>query len=187
MLEVKPYIEQYKEDLREVCLNTAYPTAHEPLERNYLLNTYCDYYLECEPQNCFAAVDENGRAQGYILCSEDCKKFRKNVKPYVKRARKSGLHKSLEGVCERAITTALSRRYPAHMHIDINPGFQRMGMGTKLVDALMEHLRAKGVRGVMLIVGTGNVKGMSFYKKYGFKKVITLGPGTVMAYDLKGR
>lgn len=186
MLEVKPYIEKYKEDLREVCLNTAYSTAHEPKERNYLLNTYCDYYLECEPENCFAAVDENGAAQGYILCSEDYKKYKKNIRPYVSRARKSGIVKSLEGIGERTITALFSRRYPAHMHIDINPGFQRQGIGTKLVDALVNHLRSKGIKGVMLIVGTGNVKGMSFYKKYGFRRVLTIGEATVMALDLKG-
>ena len=60
MLEIKPYVPEFKEDIQKVCLNTAYETAYEPVERNYLLNTYCDYYIDNEPQTCFA---DNGLRQ----------------------------------------------------------------------------------------------------------------------------
>lgn len=185
MLEVKPYRSEYKEDLQKVCLNTAYSTAYEPKEKNYLLNTYCDYYCDCEGEHSFAAVDENGTAQGYIFCAPDFDRYIRNIKPYTKQAKKSGFDHYIEGVGERAALRAFHYTYPAHLHIDINPGFQHQGAGTKMVNTLLDHLRDMDIKGVMLIAGSGNVQGLSFYKKLGFKKVITIGPATVMAYKLR--
>lgn len=185
MLEVKPYKPKYKEDLQIVCLNTAYSTAYEPIERNYLLNTYCDYYLDMEGEHCFAAVDENDTAQGYILCAPNFIQYLKKCRPYVKQAKKSGFDHWIEGFGERVCYTVLGLRYPAHMHIDLNPGFQRQGAGTRMVNTLLEHLRSMGVKRVMLIAGSGNEQGLNFYRKFGFKRVITLGPATVMGYDLR--
>lgn len=185
MINIVPYEPKYKEDLQKVCLNTAYETAYEPKERNFLLNTYCDYYLDVEGACCFAAVDENDVAQGYILCAPDYKRFRKAVKPYAKIAAKSGFAHAVAGIGERFVTGLFSRSFPAHMHIDINPGFQRMGVGTKLVDALFQKLKSENVKGIMLIVSTGNTKGMNFYLKYGFHRTATVGPGTVMTYKFQ--
>ena len=76
------------------------------------------------------------------------------------------------------------KNYPAHMHINILEPYQRMGLGSKLVDALTANFRAKGIPGMNLGVGSGNVKGRSFYTKYGFKKLLRV-PGCVfMGYDL---
>ena len=61
--------------------------------------------------------------------------------------------------------------YPAHLHIDLLPEYQRKGWGGKLLSALFEHLRSKDIKGVMLTAGTGNVNAGSFYKKYGFEQI----------------
>ena len=45
--------------------------------------------------------------------------------------------------------------------------------------------RSKGVKGIMLIVGTGNTGAQKFYKKNGFKKIVSMRDGTVMAQRLK--
>ncbi len=185
MLKIVPYKPKYQNDLREVCLNTAYPSAHEPIERNYLLNTYCDYYLEDDGAFCFAAVDENDTAQGYILCAHNYRRYLRRVRPYVKQAKLSGFDHYAEGIGERFAVAVFGHRYPAHMHIDINPGFQRMGAGSRLVDALINKLREENIPSVMLIAGSGNDAGISFYKKYGFKMVLKIGPAAIMAYDIK--
>ncbi len=46
------------------------------------------------------------------------------------------------------------------------PSHQRKGIGSKLMDAAIQHFR--GVAKVVLEVEEGNKKGISFYKKYGF-------------------
>ena len=73
--------------------------------------------------------------------------------------------------------------YPAHLHIDLLPEYQRQGLGSRLVDTLADHLRKKGVPGVMLTVGGSNEVGQSFYNKYGFARIDAL-PDDV-AYGLK--
>ena len=58
--------------------------------------------------------------------------------------------------------------YPAHFHINILPEYQRFGAGGKLINALFDHYRAKGIKGVMLCCNSENEVGLNFYKKYGF-------------------
>ncbi|MBQ6265185.1 MAG: GNAT family N-acetyltransferase [Clostridia bacterium] len=185
MLEIKPYSPVYKEDMQKVCLNTAYATAYEPVERNYLLNSYCDYYVDNEPETCFAAVDENGTAQGYIICAPDFKKFIKQAKPYIRQSKKSGFDHYCEGIAERLALRAFSRSYPAHFHIDINGNFQGKGTGTQLMNTLLDTLKSKNVKGVMLITGSGNVDAIRFYRRFGFKTVIGKGPAAVMGLKLR--
>lgn len=60
-------------------------------------------------------------------------------------------------------------RYPAHLHIDILPEYQRQGIGFQLMDTLTVHLREQGVPAVMLSVAGDNEKGKNFYRKYGFQ------------------
>ncbi len=46
------------------------------------------------------------------------------------------------------------------------PSHQRKGIGSKLMDAAIQHFR--GAAKVVLDVEEGNKKGISFYRKYGF-------------------
>ena len=43
-----------------------------------------------------------------------------------------------------------------------------MGIGHKLVDTLIKHLKEKNIPAVMLAVSRENLKGDAFYRKYGF-------------------
>ena len=46
-------------------------------------------------------------------------------------------------------------------------------------------MKANGAKAIMLVVGTGNVRGINFYKKNGFKiKASFKNSGTVMAKEL---
>ena len=75
------------------------------------------------------------------------------------------------------------KKYPAHLHIDILPDYQHMGAGTLLVNALKEHLKAKGSKGLMLSAGMGNKKAIAFYKKNNFRQVVNLFGSVIMAYE----
>ena len=48
----------------------------------------------------------------------------------------------------------------------------------------LENMRSKGIKGIMLVVGTENKRGIKFYEKNGFKRLLTLPDGTVMAKEL---
>ena len=170
MFTVRKYQEKDKEGVRFACLNSDGPTESENFGK-FVLHTFCDYYIEKEPENCFVLSDD-GNAVGYVICTEDYDAYREVFdKEYLP------LNKDLsEELYKWAETSTViqekhKNEYPAHLHIDILPEYQRQDWGGKLIDALSEHLKAKGVRGVMLTTGSDNEKGCGFYRKYGFTEV----------------
>lgn len=174
-MEIKRYEEKYKEDVRFVCCNSEGPCTWSDRKKHLLLTTYCDYFIEKEGNNCFIAVDENDRAIGYILCAENYDNFKKVFrKEYLVRFKKYEIDCRLVAILSTFIQARLKKEYPAHMHIDILPEYQRMGLGHKLVDALCENLKEKGIKGVCLTMFSGNKKGGAFYRKYGFTLLKTV-------------
>ena len=186
MVTVKKYEPKYYKDVQQVCLNTGPDSAlTDPKMRDYILYTFCNYYIEQEPENVFVLVDDNDVAQGYVFGSLKFKNYLKNFKPYLKEVRKTGRENYFEAVAEVIAHGVYSIKYPSHLHIDINEPFRGNGNGSKMITALTDHLKSKGSKAVMLIVGTGNTRGINFYKKNGFKIKATLkNSGTVMAKEL---
>ncbi|MHA1315813.1 MAG: GNAT family N-acetyltransferase [Candidatus Helarchaeota archaeon] len=79
------------------------------------------------------------------------------------------------------------RKYPAHLHIDILEGYQRQGIGSRLINAFLEHVKKSGVKGVHLGTSTKNYKAVPFYLKHGFKVVSVGGPSLWLdAPDARG-
>ena len=187
---VRPYEAKDYDRVRLICIATSDIRVRNETKRAFLLKMYCDYYIEAEPKNCFVAVDkdeESGdeKAVGYILCAADCESYAKNfIKNYIPKIKETG---RLNGFSARSQVFLYSRYaafFPAHLHIDVLPDYQRLGIGSMLTDTLLEHLRGMKVKGVMLVVGKKNVKGCSFYRKYGFSEVGRVGPGIVFGMDL---
>ncbi len=185
MVSIKPYNPKYYKDLQQVCINTGpLEAATDPVVRDTILTTYCNYYCEVEGENSFALVDENDNAQGYIFSAPDVKKYLKAFRPYLKQLRKINPSCLKEVIGEHIAYSICSIKYPAHLHIDINEGFRGNGNGSRMMDTLLASLREKKVKGVMLIVGSDNARGINFYKKHGFKPLMSVGGGTVMAKEL---
>ena len=143
---ITQYSEKYRDDVRNICLDTAGSNAREEKSMRFLLATFCDYYIDREAEHCFIAVDENtDSAVGYIFCAPDYQKYKRIFKaeylPRVKGCKKGDIIESWASVNGPAI---FARSYPAHMHINIKPGYQHCGIGTRLFAALTEHLREIG-------------------------------------------
>ncbi len=181
---IRQFADKDKEAVRYVCLNSDGPCKSSARGINFALAVYCDYYIENEPQNCFVAVDANDKAVGYVICSESFDRFypvflneyRTRIKPWEFKRRKSAL-KSVES------HEKYKAEYPAHLHIDLLPEYQHKGLGTKLMNTLCDHLKEKGVKGVMLTVWHKNYNAIKFYEKYGFKLLET--KKTTLVYGLK--
>lgn len=186
MATVRPYERKDQSDVQKVCIATGPANAaHDPKERARLLACFCDYYVEKEPQNCFVLADDDDKAVGYILCAENFNRYYKVFsQEYMGRERQGGLVNSISAWFTTIPLRFYAKRYPAHLHIDILPVYQRQGWGTVLMDVLTNHLRAKSIPAVMLVVGSSNEKGMRFYKKYGFTQVKNIFGFAVMALDL---
>ncbi len=167
MLTIRKYEEKDYDGVCYACLHSEDDEMSAGLSE-FVLHTFCEYYIEQEPHNCFV-LDDDGKAVGYIICAEDFDRFKTvfdeqyftraaHDKDRLEWARTAyDLHAKYKG------------DYPAHLHIDLLPAYQRMGFGGKLLNTLFDHLRAKGIKGVMLTTGTGNITANNFYKKYGFE------------------
>jgi ribosomal protein S18 acetylase RimI-like enzyme len=59
--------------------------------------------------------------------------------------------------------------YPAHMHIDIIPEYQKRGYGKALINAFFEAVRSRGAKGVHLDMVEHNVNARAFYERIGFQ------------------
>ena len=60
-------------------------------------------------------------------------------------------------------------QYDAHLHMDVKPGYQHQGIGTMMLKHLLNHLKNKGCKGVMLSVSKRNINANNFYEKNGMK------------------
>lgn len=184
MTSIRNFREKDRENVRNICIATAPPSAVKSEKaRKYTLSMYCDCYIDCYPEFCFVAADESDRAVGYILCAPDYEKYKNDFKKYMRKIFSFSLTRGVTAFFESKISGSFRPDFPAHMHIDILDEYQRMGIGTKLVDALREKLREECIPGVMLVVGSGNRKGRNFYKKYGFRQLKNLGEGIAMGLD----
>lgn len=173
MVTIRAYQPKDRDAVRTCCLLNAGNPQKEK-QKEFILTTYCDYYIECEPENCFVAANDDDEAVGYILCAEDFARFKARfLRDYLPRARKLGFIKAKASVGSFGLQGKYAEDYPAHLHIDILDDYQRQGIGSRLVDALKDNLAAKQVKGLMLTVGRKNEKGINFYKKYGFSVIET--------------
>jgi len=186
MPTIRNYQEKDREHVRHVSIQTGPKQARqEGPARVTLLTTYCDYYIDCEPHNCFVIADDDDRAAGYIVGAEDYWAYYKRFsQDYAPRTKGLPLYNRVECLGAAWLPRFLMKKYPAHLHINILPDYQRMGLGSQLMDALTTHLREKGISGVMLGVAADNQKGRNFYHKYGFKKLIRIPMSVVMGLRL---
>ncbi len=184
-MNIRPYEEKDKEGVRFVCLNSDGPCKMKKRRQHFILTTYCDYFIEQEGGNCFVATDENDRVVGYVLCAENYDNYKKVFKEeYIPRFKKYEFIFRKTALISTLIQSEYKNEYPAHMHIDILPEYQRMGLGHKLMDALCARLKEKGIKGVCLTMWAGNQKGGNFYKKYGFTLLETRAKTAVYALKI---
>lgn len=190
MLEIRPYRQSDKRRVQEICLRTAdddlpFTTIEEREFSDYLLSTYCDYYIECEPESCFVLVDEADEAVGYIMCAKEQASYRKIfLKEYRARIRCSRQART-GSFGEALLHGVFAAKYPAHLHIDILKGYRGSGNGSKMMAELMKHLKENKVKGVHLIVSESNSKAIRFYEHCGFKTLLKFGRGRAMGTEIK--
>ena len=188
MINIRPYRTNDKYNVQRICLQTVKDDfVFEGLNRihaDYLLPVYCNYYIEHEPHNCFVCTDENDNAVGYIICAENAAKWGKIfIKKYFPQIRHRKFSDRFTALGECFIHFIFSSQYPAHLHINVLKDY-RGGTGTALMQQLLSHLKAKGIKGVNLCVDADNPKAISFYEKKGFKTLMKFPGGRAMGIKI---
>ena len=171
MCTIRKYDSKDQAAVEDICLGGGSgPLKSNEMVKQAMLTVYATYYVEQEPENCFVAADENDHAVGYVLCAKDFTEYEKKfMGEYGSREDNPAIKMIGGGTLEGMRPYAAE--YPAHLHIDIDPAYQRKGLGTKLIDALRAHLKEQGVPGVMFGVAIDNEQGQNFYRKYGFTEL----------------
>jgi ribosomal protein S18 acetylase RimI-like enzyme len=185
---VRPYRPDDLPALYEICLRTgaagedaggSYPESDHDL----LGAIFAAPYAVLEPELAFVVDDGHGQAVGYVLGTGDtagfANRFREEWLPTVAErfpapagepGTPSEVMAELLHHPERIVLPELAA-YPAHLHIDVLPDFQRGGHGRALMTAFLGALADRGVPAVHLGMLTTNVRARAFYDRLGFHEI----------------
>ena len=184
MIEIRKYEQKDKEYLRKICLETSAFDINAKNTEKFLYLMFNDYYTEVEPDVCFVAVDEDDIPVGYIICSKNNKEYEKVFNTfYQPEIDALGVKFAFMSRCEKAAHKFYSKKYPAHLHIDLTEKCRRQGVGTKLINALKDELKNQGINSLMLSCGAANKPAVNFYQKNGFKIVKSMFGSNIMAIE----
>jgi ribosomal protein S18 acetylase RimI-like enzyme len=185
MVSVRSYEPRDLAAVREICVLTGYrgTDARGVMADTALLpDAYAEPYVVHDPGLAFVA-DDAGTAVGYILGTTDTVEFARWFGeawlPVV--APRHAAPPEHPGNFEESILRDLhnpSRMvlpelagHPAHLHIDLLPGYQGRGLGRLLMEAFLAELRARGVQTVHLGMDPANTRARAFYEKLGFERI----------------
>jgi ribosomal protein S18 acetylase RimI-like enzyme len=194
-ISIRPYQSSDESTIIEITYRTG--LAGEDLTgRGYVDDArlwyliFIGYYSRYEPENFFVAVDsESDQVVGFICGTPDTltqeARFSKKMVPHITlrffgytswrypRTFKNifdMMRNYLSGT-ENADNDPIIAKYPAHLHINLLPGFQGQGVGTRLMRHFEEHMRHLGAKGLHLGTSNQNFKAVPFYHKMGFEIV----------------
>lgn len=121
--------------------------------RNEFRERWLGRYLENEPGWAYLALDRDGAVAGYLVGS-------------VTDPATTGPFDDIgafDGMAE------LTRAYPAHLHVNLDPRFRNQGIGSLLIDAFTRDAAQAGAKGVHVVTGAG-ARNVRFYERNGFRE-----------------
>jgi GNAT superfamily N-acetyltransferase len=190
---IRPYRHTDRDAVYDVCLRTA--DGGQDATRLYddpdlVGDIFAGAYAYLEPDFAYV-LDDGGRATGYALGTPDTATF-------AHRFRAEWL--PLVGARNPAPTTMPTGRqqemayllhhpenfvhpdladYPAHLHIDLLPDYQRAGHGRRLIQTLLAAFAAAGAPRVHLSMLTSNTPARAFYDRLGFTELRVNAPAEI--------
>ena len=144
-----------------------------------LAHLYCGPYPVADPGLTFVVADEHGLG-GYVVATADTAAFDRWLDERwwpVLRAQYPLVPDPGDGTADHVLVERLHHwphveppaGFPAHLHIDLLPRLQGQGWGRRLIAALADELRGRGVPGLHLGVDARNTGAIAFYRRLGFR------------------
>ncbi|MEO6713374.1 MAG: GNAT family N-acetyltransferase [Mycobacteriales bacterium] len=197
---IRPYRDSDSADLYEVCVRTADnggdATGRYDSDR-LMGDLFAAPYAVLEPDVAFV-LEDDGRVVGYVVGTPDTAAF---VAAYRQRwipaladfyqavagapSNDTEFMLSLHFNPERMLVTEVIDRFPAHLHIDLLPPYQRKGYGRQLMDTMLPALGRAGAAGVHVGMLTANTPARVFYDHLGFVELDVPDAG-VLTYLSRG-
>ncbi|WIM99093.1 GNAT family N-acetyltransferase [Actinoplanes oblitus] len=191
MPEIRHYRPADLAAVYDICVRTA--DAGEDARGRYstddlMGDLFAGPYVHLAPELAFV-LDDGGDAVGYVVGTADTAEFVKRyrdewipligdkypVPPPPPRTPEQDMV-ALHFWPERMIVPELAA-WPAHLHIDLLPPYQRQGFGRRLIAAFERAAAAAGAPGVHLGMLTSNVRARGFYDRLGFTELPVPDPG----------
>lgn len=168
-MNIRKYEPEDRAQVVKICLHNAdLEDASSPIGE-FIYQMFCSYYVDIEPENCFVAVDDNDVPFGYVYGAADFDRYAVQFENYLKTIREIDGGKYLpDALVEMYNHYIYKNEYPAHLHIDLLENGRGSGVGSALIKKYCENIKSRGINGVMLIVGSDNIRGRNFYEKNGF-------------------
>ncbi|PRX03315.1 UNVERIFIED_ORG: acetyltransferase (GNAT) family protein [Actinomadura viridilutea] len=188
---IRPYRPGDRAAVYDVCVRTAHlggDSRHIYPDPDLMPSIFAGPYLHLEPDLAFV-LDNGERAVGYILGTADTAAFVEAFRaswlptlvdrfplPDGPPSTPSEEMIDLMHHPERMLVPEVED-YPAHLHIDLLPAYQRQGHGRALMRTFLDALRRKGVANVHLAMVTANTPARAFYDRLGFHEIPVPDPG----------
>jgi GNAT superfamily N-acetyltransferase len=134
----------------------------------------------------FVPVDDRG-VGGYVVGTLDTRSFETSCEaswwpPLRRRHADPGPSPStaddeLRALLHRPATAPAEvvAGHPAHLHIDLHPRLQGIGVGRRLIERMLTRMAEGGVAGVHLGVDQANERAVGFYRRLGFITLVDVG------------
>lgn len=175
--------------IRELCCRTGDNGHAIAKERwDFFPRIWIDPYEKLVPQWTYVALVRE-TIVGYLTGCPDSRKFSRSkawrvtfpllmqigfgryrntagAREFARRA--LGLRKRAERSFPRRSHQSIVAFYPAHLHVNVEAGYRRMGIGRRLIESYLVDLRLQGVAGVHLYCGADPVE---FYRRLGFEVI----------------
>lgn len=188
---IRPYRPEDREALSDICLRTGDLGGDARglyQDQDLLPDLFALPYATLEPGLAFV-LDDGGRAVGYVLGTSDTARYVRDLRekwlPTV--AARHPLPGGEPGTPDALMTDFLHHPewlirseladYPAHLHIDLLPGYQGRGYGRALLTTLFAALDEAGAKRVHLVMSTANTGARAFYDRIGFHEIPVPDPG----------
>jgi ribosomal protein S18 acetylase RimI-like enzyme len=194
---IRPYRESDHAAVYDVCVRTADAggDARGKYHSDDLMpDLFAGPYLFLEPEFAFV-LDDGNQAVGYVLGTPDTAAF---ARAYRARwiPRLAGRYPvppdpptnpdeemlALHYRPERLVRPGLDE-YPAHLHIDLLPPFQRAGHGRAMMETFFAAAAGAGAAGLHVTVAQANIRALGFYRRLGFRPLEVADPSeTTVTY-----
>lgn len=140
-------------------LSTTRTAFASPQERADFFRTWTGWYVERAPADVWFALAEDGAIIGYLTGCKDS----------------AGAGDLARTIPKYDVFADRFAAFPAHLHVNVRPGYRDHGVGRSLVDAYAEDCRADGLPGVHLVTAVF-ARNVDFYQRAGFTDALQRGP-----------
>lgn len=184
-IEIRKYRPSDLDYLYRICLltgNSGEDATHLFKDPKLIGDYSAAPYALFEPELTFIVV-LNDEPSGYILGTKNSEKFQERCEEewFPNLRKKYKLPQTTDNSADARIIRLIHngyrikeelKAYPAHLHIDLLPSTQGMGLGRKLITIFTDELKSMKVSGLHLEVGKKNERAITFYKKVGFHVIV---------------